>query len=139
MNAFSLASFNDFLSIAQAQLEPQRLLLVLAQRELPGGHTEEQARQFEAGEGGHLAPLAGVDKLPQEIICFDDFVVESKQVVKDWDAVFVAALPGHNQQLPTQAATDEAIEKMLHGIRNGMIGNFLVFDKTGLPLQLSIG
>lgn len=139
MNGFSLESFDDFLSLAQQQVEPQRLLLVLAQRELPIGHTVVQARQFEAGEGGHLAPLAGVDKLPHEMTCFDDFVVESKNVVSDWDAVFVAALPGHNLQLPTPDATDEAIEKMLHGIRNGVIGNFLVFDRQGLPLELSIG
>lgn len=139
MSTFSLNSFDDFLALAQQQTEAERLLLVLAKRELPIGHTQVQARQFAAGEGGHLAPLAAVDKLPAEISNFADFVKESAQVVPEWDAIFVAALPGDKQQLPSPEATDNAIEKMLHAIRNGVIGNFLVFDRAGDPLNLAIG
>lgn len=139
MKRFSLNHFDDFLGIAQQQLEPQRLLLVLTERELPPGHTTDQARRFAAGEGGHLAPMAGVDKLPNDIACFNDFMVESLGFAKKWDAVFVASLTGADCSLPSPEATDEAIEKMLHAIRNGMIGGFLVFDHNGLPLDLSIG
>jgi|SRR5690606_4666119 len=138
MSTFSLNSFDDFLAIAQQQVTAERLLLVLAKRELPIGHTPAQARCFAEGEGGHLAPLAAVDKLPDEFSNFANFVAESAQVVSEWDAVFVAALPGFQQQLPSPEATDEAIEKMLHAIRNGVIGNFLVFDRAGVPLNLTI-
>lgn len=138
MNRFSLNHFDDFLKIAQQQTEPQRLLLVLAERELPQGHTPEQARQYNAGEGGHLAPLAGVDKLPDDIISFKEFSAESHEVVEKWDVVFVASLPGIDRSLPTPDATDQAIERMLHAIRNGMIGGFLVFDHDGVPINLSI-
>lgn len=139
MNRFPLNHFDDFLSIAQQQIEPQRLLMVLAERELPPGHTTDQARRFEAGEGGHLAPLASVDKMPKDIVSFKDFMAESLGFVKKWDAVFVASLTGTEHSLPSPEATDEAIEKMLHAIRNGMIGGFLVFDHAGLPLNLSVG
>lgn len=139
MKSFELESFNDFLTIAKQQDEPQRLLLVLAQRELPHGHTDIQAQQFKDGIGGHLAPLAAVDKLPQDFTNFADFIEESRQVVAEWDAVFVAALPGRNHQLPSTKETDQAVENMLHAIRNGIIGNFLVFDREGYPLSLNIG
>lgn len=139
MSRFSLNHFDDFLDIARQQTEPQRLLMVLAERELPPGHTPEQARQFEAGEGGHLAPLAGVDKLPKDITNFTDFVTESHEVVGKWDAMFVASLPGIEDSLPSPEATDEAVEKMLHAIRNGMIGGFLVFNCEGQPINLSVG
>lgn len=137
MQTFELSHFDDFLAIARQQNEPQTLLLILAKRELPVGHTAEQARLFEAGQGGHLAPLAGVDKSPQDLIDFESFVSESRHVAKDWDAVFVAALPGTDGNMPNAKATDKAIEQMLHGIRNGIINNYLVFDRKGEPLNLN--
>lgn len=139
MTTFELSHFDDFLAIAHQQSEPQKLLLVLAKRELPNGHTEEQAKAFEEGHGGHLAPLAGIDKQPKELNDFSAFIEEAKQVGQDWDAVFVAALPGAEGKLPTPKAIDDAIEKVIHAIRNGMINNLLVFDRQGTPLQIAHG
>lgn len=139
MSTFELNHFDDFLTIANQQSEPQKLLLVLARRELPHGHTEEQALAFSEGHGGHLAPLAGIDKQPSELKDFSAFVEETRQVDSDWDAVFVAALPGIQGKLPTPKAIDDAIEKVIHAIRNGMVNNFLVFDRRGEPLQLNHG
>lgn len=139
MSTFELNHFDDFLAVANQQSEPQKLLLVLAKRELPNGHTEEQAQAFSEGHGGHLAPLAGIDKQPSELSSFAAFVEEAKQVGSDWDAVFVAALPGLQGKLPTPKAIDDAIEKIIHAIRNGMVNNLLVFDRRGTPMQLSHG
>lgn len=139
MSTFELNHFDDFLAIANQQSEPQKLLLVLARRELPHGHTEEQARAYSEGHGGHLAPLAGIDKQPAELKNFSAFVEEAKQVGTDWDAVFVGALPGNQGRLPTAKEIDEAIEKVIYAIRNGMVNNFLVFDRKGIPLQINHG
>ncbi|WP_027329423.1 hypothetical protein [Marinimicrobium agarilyticum] len=139
MTTFELSHFDDFLAIASQQSEPQKLLLVLAKRELPHGHTEEQARAFAEGHGGHLAPLAGIDKQPSELEGFTAFVEEAKQVGSEWDAVFVAALPGTGDRLPSTKEIDDAIEKVIHAIRNGMINNLLVFDRSGTPLQINHG
>ncbi len=139
MSTFELNHFDDFLAIANQQSEPQKLLLVLAKRELPHGHTEEQAQAYSEGHGGHLAPLAGIDKQPSELTNFSTFVEEAKQVGTDWDAVFVGALPGKQGKLPTAKEIDEAIEKVIYAIRNGMVNNFLVFDRKGIPLQINHG
>lgn len=136
MTPFELSHFDDFLAIAHQQSEPQKLLLVLAKRELPDGHTEEQATAFEQGHGGHLAPLAGIEKEPSELAGFTAFVEEAKQASDDWDAVFVAALPGLQGKPPTAKAVDEGIEKVIHAIRDGRVNNFLVFNRTGEPVQL---
>lgn len=139
MSTFELNHFDDFLAVANQQSEPQKLLLVLAKRELPHGHTEEQARAFAEGRGGHLAPLAGIDKQPAELENFSAFVEEAQQVGSDWDAVFVAALPGLQGKLPTPKAIDDTIEKVIHAIRNGMVNNLLAFDRRGEPMRLSHG
>ncbi|WP_341937230.1 hypothetical protein [Marinimicrobium sp. C2-29] len=139
MSTFELDHFDDFLAIANQQSEPQKLLLVLTRRELPQGHTDEQAEVFERGGGGHLAPLAGIDKQPSELSGFAAFEQEAAQLGEDWDAVFVAALPGSQGKLPTPKAVDDGIERVIHAIRSGMVNQFLVFDRQGVPLQLSHG
>jgi hypothetical protein len=139
MSTFELNHFDDFLTIARSQPEPQKLILVLARRELPTGYTEQQARDFEDGHGGHLAPLAGIDKRPDELADFSSLVEEAKQASDTWDAVFVAALPGTDNKLPTPKAVDDAIEKVIHAIRNGMINNLLAFDRSGVPMQITHG
>jgi hypothetical protein len=137
MTTFELSHFDDFLTIAIQQSEPQKLLLVLTKRELPHGHTEKQAQMFAQGHGGHLAPLAGIDKQLSELESFSSLVKESEQIGSEWDAVFVAALPGAKGKLPTPKEIDDAIEKMIHAIRNGMISNFLAFNRDGIPLHLN--
>jgi len=139
MSTFELNHFDDFLTIARSQPEPQKLILVLARRELPTGYTEQQARDFEEGYGGHLAPLAGIDKRPDELADFSSLVEEAKQASDTWDAVFVAALSGTDNNLPTPKAVDDAIEKVIHAIRNGMINNLLAFDRSGVPMQITHG
>lgn len=136
MNSMSPSNFDDFLAIARQQTEPQRLLIVLAKRELPEEHTAEQAEQFDRGNGGHLAPLASVDKQINEIANFKHFAEESHQVVGDWDVMFVAALMGA-EQLPSIEETDHAIEEMLNSIRDGKVSSYLALDNAGLPLNLS--
>lgn len=136
MESFALSHFDDFLQIARQQTEPQKLLLVVAARELPQGHTQEQARAFAAGEGGHMAPIASVDRAAHQLANFTAFEAEAAQIVKKWDAVFVGALPGEKGNEPLEGAVDTAIEQMLHAIRNGMVNQYLIFNRQGEPITL---
>jgi hypothetical protein len=63
----TISNFNDLLTAARQQSQPQRLLLVFAKAELPAGSTPEQRRRFLAGQGGALVPLMCVDKAPGEL------------------------------------------------------------------------
>lgn len=131
----TIESFADFLAIAHAQSLPQTLLFVFTRPELPEGHTAQQARRFEQGEGGHLAPVFSVDKPLAEVSDFNSLATEAKQMNHEWSVVFVAALQGF--QLDDQI--EQGTKQMVEAIRNGQISSFLPFDTTGTPIRLDVG
>lgn len=135
MNTIKLQSFDDFLQIARQQGEPQQLLFVFTRNELPAGHTAEQAASYHAGTGGHLAPVAYVDKAVNEIGSFGALVKEADTNLQDWAVFFVAALPGVADQGPTSLAIDQALEAMVEHVRVGEVQTYLAFDHAGAPLH----
>ena len=90
----NITHFDDLIQAARAQPEPQRLLFVFAGAELPADASAEQRRQFDAGEGGELAPLMCVDKSADELASFEAFAAEAAQAGPPWAIVFSAALSG---------------------------------------------
>lgn len=131
----TIESFADLLAIAHTQPQPQTLLFVFTAPELPEGHTDEQARRFEKGEGGHLAPVFCVDKPLEEVTDFNNLITEAKQMKHDWSVVFVAALQGF--QLDEQIV--KGTEQMVEAIRNGQVSSLLAFDTAGTPIRLNVG
>jgi len=138
-DTFTLDTFDDFLVMARQQSEPQRLLFVFTQRELPDGSTAAMKRQYEAGYGGHLAPVVCVDKAPEELQDFAALARESQETVPAWDVVFAAALPGLAGQWPTEDATNKALENMVEQVRQGSISGYLTFNQLGETLVLDGG
>lgn len=132
-------SFDDLLELARQQYEPQQLLFVFTQRELPEGYTAEMKRRFEAGDGGHLAPTVCVNKKVTDFTDFQQLRREALEMVQQWDVVFVAILPGLNNQWPTDDETDKALEQMVEAVRQGKISGYLAFDVSGDPLVLDGG
>lgn len=133
----NIESFDDLLTAAQQQPDPQRLLFVFAKAELPRGYSAEQEQQFAAGQGGTLSPILCVDKLPEEVASFADLVVESEQTGMTWDIAFVASMAGRAGFPPT---TDEAVQPltmMMQKINSGIIADFLTFDRSGELIALS--
>jgi hypothetical protein len=133
----NIQNFNDLLAAASAQDLPQRLLLVFAGGELLEDATPEQRAAFEAGHGGTLVPLMCVDKTPDELASFESLVDESAQFAKPWVLVFVAALSGLPGQAPSTEDAEKPLQSMVESIRTGDLNGFLVFDKDGLPVQLT--
>jgi len=133
----NISDFGDLLRAARAQPEPQRLLFVFAHAVLPDDSTPEQRARFEAGEGGALAPLMAVDKLPEELDTFAALVEESRQFGQDWAIVFVASLSGRDGRAPSSEEADRSLQRMIESIKAGSIGSFIPFDRQGQPLQLS--
>ncbi len=126
-----IATFDDLLSAARAQDQPQRLLFVFAQAELADDCTEEERRSFEAGEGGALVPVMAVDKAPDELVDFAALERESLQFGKAWAVVFVAALSGQAGVVPADADVGLALERMTEAIRTGNLSAFIPFGRDG--------
>lgn len=126
----NIETYSHLIQTAAMQDEPQRLLFVFAKAELPNGYTETQKNNFEQGQGGALAPVLCVDKLPDEVSDFASLASESKTTVVDWDTAFVSALDGRGGFAPN---SDEATQplKMMVKIQGGMIADFLTFNKVG--------
>ncbi|MCB2020964.1 MAG: ribonucleotide reductase subunit alpha [Rhizobacter sp.] len=131
----NITHFNDLLQAARAQPEPQRLLFVFAGAELPADASAEQRRQFEAGEGGELAPLMCVDKSPDELAGFDALVAEAAQAGPPWAIVFTAALAGRAGVAPTSVDAEAPLQRMVEAIKEGRIDDLLPFDRQGDPVR----
>ncbi len=133
-----ITSFDDLLRAAHAQPEPQRLLFVFADAELPDDATPAQRAQFEAGHGGALVPRMCVDKAPHELNSFAALVREAAQfdAAGSWSMVFAAALPGTQHHAPTSADAEAPLQAMVEAIRAGQLGNYIPFDRQGVPVRL---
>lgn len=134
-----IENFDDLLALAGQQQGPQQLLFVFTRRELPEGYTEEMKRRFDAGVGGHLAPAVCVSKRVGEFTGFGQIKREAHEMVQQWSVMFVAVLPGQNNQWPTEVDVDKALEQMVENVRQGKVSGYLAFDESGDPLILEGG
>ena len=132
----NIASFEDLLHAARQQPEPQRLLFVFADVELPDDSTVEQRARFQVGEGGTFVPLMSVDKKPEELDTFGALAEESRQFGRDWAVVFVTSLSGRNGCAPTSNEADQSLQRMIEAIKTGAFGAFMPFDRLGNPLLI---
>lgn len=130
----TITNFDDLLRAARAQPEPQRLLFVFANADLPDDCTPEQRARFQAGEGGALIPLMSVDKNSEELDTFAELVEESRQFGQDWAVVFVAGLAGRDGRPPTSMEADQSLQRMIEAIKTGAFGAFMPFDRHGQPV-----
>ena len=135
-STMNISSFDDLLQAARQQTEPQRLLFVFANAELPQDSTPAQREDFLAGHGGALVPVMCVDKTPAELASFADLLEESRQFSKDWRIVFAAALTGTVGNAPSSEAAEKPLQRMVEAIKAGTFGSYIPFDRQGLPVML---
>ena len=126
-----IAEFADLLAAAQAQPEPQRLLLVFVAAELPEDATEQERQRNAENQGGALRPVPCVDKLPEELPDFAALVAEASRTGVAWDLVLAASLSGRAGRPPSSDKAEQPLKMMVGAIEAGSIGNFLAFDRDG--------
>lgn len=131
-----IESYSDLIKTASEQSEPQRLLYVFCRAELPDDASEAEKARFEQGEGGSLAPVVCVDKLPGEIADFDALITQSQETGQDWDMVFIAALSGRGGVVPSSDEAQQPLTMMVESIRVGHLGNYLAFTRQGELVEL---
>ena len=132
----SIENFDDLLRLAQQQAQPQRLLLVFANAELPDDATPAQRADFENGEGGALVPHMCVDKLPGELGNFQQLQQESAAHAPHWAMVFVSALSGTQGQAPTSQAAEPHLQRMVEMVRLGQLDGLIPFGRDGRAVHL---
>lgn len=133
----NITTFDDLLSAARAQAEPQRLLLVFAGATLPDDASAEQRASFEAGESGELAPLMCVDKDPHSLANFAALCAEATVFEQPWVLVFAAAMSGSAGRGPADDRIAAALQALVERVRSGDLANCLPFDREGQAVQLA--
>lgn len=130
----SSSFFDQLLRAAGAQPQPQRLLFVFAESELPPDADAQQRADHASGRGGALTPLVCVDKAPSELSTFDTLVQESREACPPWQVVFIAALGGQGGREPAAALVEGALKTMVENVRTGRFGGYMALDVRGEPL-----
>lgn len=131
-----MQTFDDLLLAARQQPEPQRLLFVFASAELPPDANEQERKLFEAGQGGALAPMVCVDKLPDEVASFAALKVESLAALPRWDILFVSAMDGRGGHAPNSDEAAQPLRMMVEQIKGGRIASFIAVDGDGRLVEL---
>lgn len=126
--------FDRLLQAAAAEPQPQRLLFVFAQSELPSDATPGQRAAYEAGSGGALTPLACVDRAAAELSTFEALRAESRAACPPWQAVFVGAVAGRDGREAAPSLIDGMLASMVENIRAGRFDGYLALDCEGAPL-----
>lgn len=129
------STFEALLKAANEQVQPQRLLMVFTHTELPDNHSALEAKRFADGEGGALTPVMCIDKAPGDLTTFSALVDEAKETGQDWAVVMVACLSGKNGNPASYNDIDSGLKNMVSAIQNGMVANFMSFDKQGELLE----
>jgi len=124
------SNFKKMVDAAEAQDQPQRLLIMLAKSEI---ETDDK----EKGMAGTITPVICVDKTPDEITTFKDFVAEADSINPDWDMMFIAGLAGENDEMPTPEEADPILNKMVNDLMSGQdLSRYLVLDRNEDPVDI---
>lgn len=132
-----ISSFDDFLTQARLQSDPQRLLFVFTKTERPDDATPAQLAAYQEGTGGALTPMASLDKALDEVESFTALSDEALQHVPDWKIVFVAALAGRDGTVLTQKDAEKALDRMIEMIKMGSVASLIPFDTSGHAVLLN--
>ncbi|MCF6194075.1 MAG: hypothetical protein L3J46_07060 [Kangiellaceae bacterium] len=124
------SSFKKMIDAAEAQEQPQRILIMLAKSEV-------EASDKEKGMSGTITPVICVDKTPDEITSFEDFVKEADSINPDWDMMFIAGLAGENNEMPTPEDADPILNNMVNNLMSGQdLSRYLVLDRNDDPVDI---
>jgi len=135
----NIEHFDDLLRAARAQPQPQCLLLVFVQVELPEDSSEAERADFEAGQGGALVPLMSVDLAPDRIAVltgFEQLRAEADGRSAGWQMVLAGAMGGQAGRAPDDAAVGSALDRLVQRVQMGDIDGLIPFNRAGEALEL---
>lgn len=136
--SLTIDSYADLLKLARAEKNPQRLLFVFTRAEIEHDANKVQKDSFDKGVGGLLKPIMCVDKSIDELTNFEDLVAESDKTEQSWSVMFAACLSGSNGTMPTSEDANKPLDAMIAAINNGMVSQYLAFNRNGELLSLEM-
>jgi hypothetical protein len=132
----NISNYEDLLSAAAAQAEPQRLLFAFVKADLPEQASSGEQERFARRQGGTLTPVMCVDKLVGELGSFAELVEESRHTGAHWDLAFVTTMSGRDGKAPTSNDAEPSLKMMVAAIESGKFDRFLTFNRAGELVRL---
>ncbi len=133
-----ITNYETLVEAARQDPDPQRLLFLFLESYLMEDHSDEEAKNFNAGKGGGLKPVFHVNFTPDELSTFEALATESQGMETDWHVVLVGCLSGEDGNPPTDKSIEEWTQFMEQAVLNGSpLSQFLAFDRSGDPLHFS--
>lgn len=126
-----ISSFEELLTAAREQAEPQRLLFLFAK-------TDSQTTDDDMTKHrGTIEPIMCVDKLPEELDTFQALVAEADDITKEWNFILIGSLSGSNGELPTSEAAETHLMQMTNNLVSGQnIDLYVIFDRDGNSVDI---
>jgi len=125
-----ISNFEELLTAASEQDEPQRLLLLFAK-------AESETKKKKSQQRGTLSPVMCVDKLPEEIATFKALSEEADIVSKEWDFVFAVGLSGKDGVAPSTEDAEPFLNQMTNNLASGQdLSQYAVFDRENNPVMI---
>lgn len=129
----NITCFDDLIAAARSQPQPQTLLMVFVDVELPPDASPQERERFEQGQGGALTPRMCLDRAAAELGDWTTLTAEADQQSPAWRMVMVAALSG----TPKGDAIEQALNRMVMAVHQGQIEGFIPFDREGQAVHFS--
>lgn len=124
------SNFHSLVSAAQNQPQPQRLLFLLAKAERSNNPKKSTAR-------GEITPVMCVDKLPEELTSFADFVAEADGIDRSWNMILIAGMNGEDGQAPTTEEAEPLLNKMANDLMQGQdLSRYLILDREENQIEM---
>jgi hypothetical protein len=127
----NITCFDDLIAASRTQPQPQTLLMVFVDVELPPDASPAERTRFAQGQGGALSPRMCLDRASAELSDWPSLAAEADQQSPDWRMVMVAALSGSAGQAPKEEAIQQALNRMVMAVHQGQIEGFVPFDRQG--------
>jgi ATP/maltotriose-dependent transcriptional regulator MalT len=127
----NITCFDDLIAASRTQPQPQTLLMVFVDVDLPPDASAQERADFERGQGGALTPRMCLDRASAELGDWSALAAEADRQSTDWRMVMVAALSGAGGRAPGADAVEQALNRMVMAIHQGQIQAFVPLDRQG--------
>lgn len=132
-----IANYREFLQLVKTRPEPQRLLFVFTDAQLPDDASEHEREQFREREGAALTPILCGDRLATEMEGFSSLCREVEVTGRQWEVLFVSSITRGDGAMPTVADVEQFMKVMLEAIKQGKVSRFAAFNRDGELLRIS--
>lgn len=124
--------FSQLIEMAAKEPTRQRFLLVFVKAQA------QENKVKTSHQSGTITPIMCVDKLPEELISFDELKKEADSVSKNWDFVIISSMSGTKTNPPSTQDAGPNLKKIADEVIQGALTRQrVILNRNEEPIILS--